>query len=314
MKVAEALKKIKILLGSVKMTKIELSYVKLTQEQLADGNAVQTGSLIQYDGEIEQGDVIYLVDPAGNLSVLPDGSFTTKSGTSFVIEDGTVSSVSDVNTPEPSKEPVKQAQASDDKSQKPYGDVKYADPGYLQDKEKRYPLDTEEHIRSAWNYINVEKNADEYSGADLKKVKSSIIQAWEDKIDKAGPPSAQTKSNMEKETKEPAETKLAEDSTPVAAAATVDVNDLIASAIAAALAPFQAQLDTLSGLILTQVNCSKDTETKLSATETKLAAAEKEIVKLSNQPAGQPAEKEINTFVAAPSKAISDHPMAKYMS
>src|SRR5215831_8093109 len=40
---------------------------------------------------------------------------------------------------------------------KPYGDVKYADPGYQSDGKKRYPIDTEKHIRAAWNYINKPK-------------------------------------------------------------------------------------------------------------------------------------------------------------
>ncbi|WP_198390961.1 DUF6582 domain-containing protein [Burkholderia ubonensis] len=77
--------------------------------------------------------------------------------------------------------------AKDDKK-KPYGDVKYAD-----EKNSKYPIDTEEHIRAAWSYINKEKNAAEYSADDLKTVKDRIIAAWKDKIDKDGPPSAADK-------------------------------------------------------------------------------------------------------------------------
>lgn len=222
MKLFEFYKKTKALATQVKITKTELSAVKLSQEQLADGNAVQTGSIIQYDGEIEQGDVIYLVDPAGNLSVLPPGSYTTKSGTSFVIEDGTVSSVNNTtSSPDDNKEPIKQAQSKDEE-------------------------------------IN---------------------------------PKPQD-SFMEKEITKPAiETALADQ--PGTATITVGTDDLIASAIASAvasaIAPFQAQLDALSGLLLNQTTWSKETETKLKA-------AEEKIVKLSNEPAGQPAEKEINTF------------------
>lgn len=72
----------------------------------------------------------------------------------------------------------------------PYGDVEYADPGYQSDKKKRYPIDTEEHIRAAWNYVHKKENADKYSSADLAKVKAKIVAAWKAKIDKAGPPSA----------------------------------------------------------------------------------------------------------------------------
>lgn len=67
---------------------------------------------------------------------------------------------------------------------KPYGDVKYADAA-----EGKYPIDTEEHIRAAWNYINKPKNAGMVGNASA--VKSKIIAAWKKKIDPAGPPSIQ---------------------------------------------------------------------------------------------------------------------------
>jgi Caudovirus prohead serine protease len=73
---------------------------------------------------------------------------------------------------------------------KPYGEVAYADPGYQDDKKKRYPIDSEKHIRAAWNYINKPKNAGKYSAEQVKHIKSKIIAAWQDKIDPEGPPSA----------------------------------------------------------------------------------------------------------------------------
>ena len=73
-------------------------------------------------------------------------------------------------------------------------DAGYADPGYQSDKKPRYPLKesgiyNEKHIRSAWNYINHDKNAAKYNSSDLKKIKNNIINAWKEKIDKNGPPS-----------------------------------------------------------------------------------------------------------------------------
>lgn len=59
----------------------------------------------------------------------------------------------------------------------PYGQVEYADPGYQGDKQKRYPIDTEAHTRSAWSYINQAKNAAKYSAGDLQKVKARIKAA-----------------------------------------------------------------------------------------------------------------------------------------
>lgn len=69
------------------------------------------------------------------------------------------------------------AKADKKKSEEPYGDVEYADPGYQDDKKKRYPLDSEKHVRAAWSYINMPKNASKYSEGDLKKVKAAILAA-----------------------------------------------------------------------------------------------------------------------------------------
>ena len=60
---------------------------------------------------------------------------------------------------------------------KPYGDVSYADPGYQKDKKKRYPIDTEKHVRAAWSYVNQGDNSKLYSSAQLARVKSRIKSA-----------------------------------------------------------------------------------------------------------------------------------------
>lgn len=61
-----------------------------------------------------------------------------------------------------------------DKKNKPYGDVKYADP-----KNGKYPIDTEAHIRAAWSYINKPENAAKYplNGVSLSSVKAKIRAA-----------------------------------------------------------------------------------------------------------------------------------------
>ncbi|MDE2021097.1 MAG: hypothetical protein KGJ13_12235, partial [Patescibacteria group bacterium] len=60
---------------------------------------------------------------------------------------------------------------------KPYGDVSYADPGYQKDKKKRYPVNTEEHAKAAWSYINQKKNADKYTPDQLAHIKGRIKAA-----------------------------------------------------------------------------------------------------------------------------------------
>lgn len=63
----------------------------------------------------------------------------------------------------------------------PYGSVTYADPGYQTDGVKRYPIDTEEHARAAWGYINQAGNAAKakYSAEHLAVVKGRIKAALE---------------------------------------------------------------------------------------------------------------------------------------
>ena len=58
----------------------------------------------------------------------------------------------------------------------PYGDVQYADPGYRENK-KRYPIDTPDHIRAAWAYINVPKNAGMYTDEQVAAIKGKIKAA-----------------------------------------------------------------------------------------------------------------------------------------
>jgi hypothetical protein len=84
------------------------------------------------------------------------------------------------------------------RAEKEYGDVTYADT-----ENKKYPIDTEEHIRAAWSYIGMPKNAAQYpdNGAAIK---AKIVSAWKRVIDKEGPPKAEDKkSQAEPETPAP---------------------------------------------------------------------------------------------------------------
>ncbi len=53
-------------------------------------------------------------------------------------------------------------------------DVEYADAA-----NKKYPVDTKEHAKAAWSYINMPKNADKYESSELVKVKAKIKAACE---------------------------------------------------------------------------------------------------------------------------------------
>lgn len=61
-------------------------------------------------------------------------------------------------------------------TKEPYGDVKYADPGFREGT-KRYPIDTPEHVRAAIAYLSVPKNAGFYTAEQLKKMWVRIKEA-----------------------------------------------------------------------------------------------------------------------------------------
>ena len=70
-------------------------------------------------------------------------------------------------------------------------DIEYADPGYQADGRKRYPLDSEQHIRAAWAFIHIAGNAAPYTAGELAAITSRIVAAWRERIDPAGPPAAE---------------------------------------------------------------------------------------------------------------------------
>jgi hypothetical protein len=53
----------------------------------------------------------------------------------------------------------------------------YADPGWQDDKKKRYPLDTEEHVRAAASYFGRPRNRKKYSADQQKKIDAKIEAA-----------------------------------------------------------------------------------------------------------------------------------------
>jgi hypothetical protein len=53
-----------------------------------------------------------------------------------------------------------------------YGDVEFADPI-----NNKYPVDTPEHVRAAWSYINHKDNAAKYDADEVRQIKSRIKRA-----------------------------------------------------------------------------------------------------------------------------------------
>ena len=53
-----------------------------------------------------------------------------------------------------------------------YGDVEFADPT-----NNKYPIDSPQHVRSAWSYINHADNAAEYDREEVETIKGRIRRA-----------------------------------------------------------------------------------------------------------------------------------------
>lgn len=59
-----------------------------------------------------------------------------------------------------------------DEGEKKYGDVEFADPV-----NNKYPIDSPEHVRAAWSYINKQSNASKYDGEEVERIKRRIKAA-----------------------------------------------------------------------------------------------------------------------------------------
>ena len=72
----------------------------------------------------------------------------------------------------------------------PYGDVAYADPGYQSDGKKRYPIDSEEHVRAALSYFGKPANRSRYTSAQqatiYKRIRSAAHKFGIDSYENAG--------------------------------------------------------------------------------------------------------------------------------
>lgn len=59
-----------------------------------------------------------------------------------------------------------------EEGERKYGDVQFADPT-----NNKYPIDSEEHVRAAWSYINHKDNAAKYDADEVKAIKERIKRA-----------------------------------------------------------------------------------------------------------------------------------------
>ncbi len=57
------------------------------------------------------------------------------------------------------------------------GEHKYGDVDFADQTNKKYPIDTPEHVRAAWNYINHKDNAAKYDTDEVAVIKDRIKEA-----------------------------------------------------------------------------------------------------------------------------------------
>ena len=66
----------------------------------------------------------------------------------------------------------KRSDVNEHEGEHKYGDVEFADTT-----NKKYPIDTPEHIRAAWNYIHHKDNAAKYEADEVETIKGRIERA-----------------------------------------------------------------------------------------------------------------------------------------
>jgi hypothetical protein len=66
----------------------------------------------------------------------------------------------------------KREDVNPEEGEEKYGDVKFADTT-----NNKYPIDTPEHVRAAWSYINHKDNAAKYDADEVETIKNRIKRA-----------------------------------------------------------------------------------------------------------------------------------------
>lgn len=58
-----------------------------------------------------------------------------------------------------------------------YGEQKYGDVKFADTTNNKYPIDTPDHVRAAWSYINHKDNAAKYDKDEAQLIKNRIKKA-----------------------------------------------------------------------------------------------------------------------------------------
>lgn len=108
----------------------------------------------------------------GAITKTPAGSETVFSTIFMVASHQEESETDETQTVEAVDKREDVSDSDKERAEKEYGDVKYAD-----EKNKKYPIDTEEHARAALSYFSMPKNSGKYSPEERKAIMSKIRRA-----------------------------------------------------------------------------------------------------------------------------------------
>ena len=138
---------------------------EITGYRRAGGQARETDDRVLIYESIMEGHVETTENAAEHRVSGCDGECCTDCGVNAANESVTEKGAPALKSGKPAAAPTKAPSGS------------YADPGYQDDKAKRYPIDTKAHAKAAWGYINQAKQAKNYTAAQLKRIKGRIKAA-----------------------------------------------------------------------------------------------------------------------------------------
>lgn len=163
----------------------------------------------------------------------------------------------------------------------PFGDVTYADPGLQSDGISRYPVDTEAHARTSWEFLEQDENASRYSPEQLAQVKATAFEALQRfgvKVDNASEDQVQeggTKPEMDtiaQETHEALLAKAVQDATAQATAELASLREQVET--------LTGERDELAAELSTVKEDSARLNTELDTAQVALKAKEDEVASL----------------------------------
>ena len=193
--------------------------------------------------------------------------------------------------------------------QAPFGDVEYADPGFLEDQVKRFPLDTEVHVQMAQEFLGREDVAGRYSSDELKQMRQRTQSALErigaksheaasdhqqQEVQEGG--STPVSDTIAQETHEALLKKAVEDATSEANAEIARLTDQVED--------LTGQVETAQARVSELETANEQVNAELDQAQVQLRAAQEEAEQLKNDIAQRDEEAQITELADARAEQV----------